>query len=247
MTAPEPHLERTHAAEDVAVLAGIAHDVRTPLTRLIAMCESAEPGESHLQARMLREVRLLEGLIGELFDRLHAQHLATPRRESISVYDLTSDTIAGLRPGAAARAIHVEGTAPRDLVLTADPSSLRRALDNLATNAVRHTASGGLVHIRAYEHHDSLAIEVTDGCGGIDPHVMTNVFKAGFIGADSLRERAPRAGLGLAIVSHIVRAHGGKVCVENIDRGCRFRIVLPLQMSADEPKPSLKGEEQATG
>jgi signal transduction histidine kinase len=112
--------------------------------------------------------------------------------------------------------------------LLADPEALRISLDALLENAVKHTEpTDGICLSSRAETHD-LVIEVADEGAGIPPDALERIFDR-FARADSARSRAQGgAGLGLAIVDAIVRAHGGTCSAANsADGGAVFSLFLP--------------------
>jgi signal transduction histidine kinase len=111
--------------------------------------------------------------------------------------------------------------------LRADPDALRIALDALIENAVKATAPADSITIGCTAEGDRLAIEVADEGGGIPPDALGHIFNR-FARADSARSRAQGgAGLGLAIVDAIVRAHGGSCSALNSADGAVFTLRFP--------------------
>jgi signal transduction histidine kinase len=162
--------------------------------------------------------------------RIHAGQAAR-HRTAVSLGDLVSDVVAAARPAAEAAGVTVTGTAGDTGALTADvdPTEITRVVDNLVTNAVRHTPPGGRVEVALDASSGVAVIRVDDGCGGIPGEVINRIFDAGFRGTVARTpEAGSGAGLGLAIVRGLVEAHGGSVEVENRGSGCRFEVSLPL-------------------
>ena len=128
--------------------------------------------------------------------------------------------------------------------LRADPEALRIALDALIENAVKATEPSDSITISCSAEGRQLAIEVADEGGGIPPEAFAHIFDR-FARADSARSRAQGgAGLGLAIVDAIVRAHGGSCKAENSPAGAvftlRFPSFVPAPVSA-VPVPTAAG------
>jgi signal transduction histidine kinase len=110
-----------------------------------------------------------------------------------------------------------------------DERELQRAVANLASNAIRLTPAGGSVVLTVRAVGADGVVRVADGCGGIPVADLPRLFDVGWRGT---RARTPEddtgAGLGLAVVSGIVKAHGGEVRVANTDVGCEFIASVPL-------------------
>jgi signal transduction histidine kinase len=139
-----------------------------------------------------------------------------------------------LDPIARANGIRLTGRCDDALVVRGDECELSRVVANLVTNALRHTPADGAVAVDASRAGDTVALSVTDQCGGISPDDLERVFDVAWRGE---RARTPNlrvdhtgtgAGLGLAIVRGIVEAHRGSVAVANTDGGCEFVVRLPL-------------------
>ncbi|HSP51847.1 MAG TPA: HAMP domain-containing sensor histidine kinase, partial [Cryobacterium sp.] len=153
--------------------------------------------------------------------------------QPVSLYDLISDTVAGLSPIAQAKSLDLRFAGETRLTILADPRELSRVVGNLVMNAIQHSPAGSAIVVSVTASTaDHAVISVTDAAGGIPERDLGRVFEAGW------RASGPRtpaaeplgtggAGLGLAIVQGIVRAHHGEVQVRNVAGGCRFEVLLP--------------------
>jgi signal transduction histidine kinase len=148
--------------------------------------------------------------------------------------------------------IRWSGVAPRawrldvDLAgrLLADPEALRNALDALLENAVKYTDPGDAVELAAHaDGTGGVVIEVSDSGSGVPPEAVPRIFER-WARADGARTRERGgAGLGLAIVAAVARAHGGRCSVKSLPRGTSFRLHLPVRAAAlDAPSPTPAGE-----
>ena len=220
------------------LVAGISHDLRTPLAALRAMAESLEDGVAEEPARYHRQIRLqaetLASMVDDLFElsKIQSGTLALTM-EPVSLFDLVSDTVADLHPVAATRSITLTESRTGDLMLFGDARELSRAIGNLLMNAIEHSPANSEILISARETEDEhVALSVVDAGGGIPEEDLGKIFDAGWRGTPS-RTPSPTfnmsagAGLGLAIVAGIVEAHSGGVTVHNVPGGCRFDVTLP--------------------
>ncbi|HEY3576952.1 MAG TPA: HAMP domain-containing sensor histidine kinase [Gaiellaceae bacterium] len=130
--------------------------------------------------------------------------------------------------------------------LVADPEALRVAIDALLENAVKYTNPGDAVELAA--HADGagvVVIEVSDSGLGVPPEALPRIFDR-WARADGARTRKRGgAGLGLAIVAAVARAHGGRCSVKPLPRGTAFRLHLPVRVAPDtapSPTPASEGE-----
>jgi len=130
--------------------------------------------------------------------------------------------------------------------LVVDPEALRDALDALLENAVKYTDPGDSIELAAQaDGAGGVVIEVSDSGVGISPDALPHVFDR-WARADGARTRQRGgAGLGLAIVAAVARAHGGRCSVKALPRGTAFRLHLPVRVAPDRapgPTPAVEGE-----
>ena len=220
-------------------LAFVAHDLRTPLFAIALAARALERtlptrGYGTDSAQMLkslrRSVQQLEGLVSRVLDE--NEHLQSdlgirPVRREFDLWPLVENLIEELQPVADAAGTRLTNRVPDDLVVFADASLLKRVLQNLVANAIKHTKRGEIT-IGAAERAQGDAIEcwVRDNGTGIAAELIGRVFDKG--ATDSAD--AGSTGLGLAIVQTFVEAHGGSVAVESKPgEGSLFRFSLPVK------------------
>ncbi|TFC27278.1 HAMP domain-containing histidine kinase [Cryobacterium sp. TMT1-3] len=219
------------------IVAWISHDLRTPLAGIRAMAEALEDGMAPDPDRYYVQIRgqvdRLSGMVDDLFElsKIHAGALQL-NLERVALYDLISDTIADLAPVALAKSLNLCFEGERGLTLQADARELARAVGNLVMNAIQHSPAGSAIVVSVTRHVDGRAvISVVDAAGGIPEQDLGRVFEAGWRASEprtaSDAGQSGGAGLGLAIVDGIVRAHAGQVTVTNVGGGCRFELLLP--------------------
>ena len=216
------------------LVAGLSHDLRTPLAGVRAMADALadgvtdDPGSVARYAEDIRAATVrLTRMVDELFDlsRIQAGALLLQEQEH-ALSDLVSDAVADVRPVAQAAGVRLERLGAASPRVLASPDHLGRALTELLANAVRHTPAGGVVRVETREHDGAAELLVGDGCGGIAPADLERLFDAGFSRppADSPHS----GGLGLAVARGIVEAHHGALAVSNGARGCLGLVRLPL-------------------
>ena len=219
------------------IVAWISHDLRTPLAGIRAMAEALEDGMAPDPERYYVQIRgqvdRLSGMVDDLFElsKIHAGALQL-NFERVALYDLISDTIADLAPVALSKSLDLRFEGERGLTLQADARELARAVGNLVMNAIQHSPAGSAIVVSVTRHVDGRAvISVVDAAGGIPEQDLGRVFEAGWRASEprtaSSTGQSGGAGLGLAIVDGIVRAHAGQVTVTNVGNGCRFELLLP--------------------
>ncbi len=223
------------------LIAGVSHDLRTPITALRLLAEAidddiADPEtRRRYAARMTTHVRALGALIDDLFEltRLESGDLAWTMHQ-VRLDELVEETVAAMQPAAAERMVVVSATsaAPTALV-SANPEKVQRVLFNLIQNAIRHTPADGTVMVRAEVVGDAVEVEVADSGSGIAEEHRDRLFEPFFRGDSSRTEEG--AGLGLAISRAIVEAHGGRIWFEPAAAdtpGARVRFRLPAVAAA---------------
>ena len=195
------------------MLAGVSHDLRTPLTRLrlaLAMLPSAAKQDV---ADMTGDVAEMERMIGGYLSFARGEGMEQARPVDLSA--ILADVAAGARRAGA----EVLLDAPADLTVLLRPDALRRVMTNLVDNAGRHA---GRIALSARPTERNVDVFVDDDGPGIAPDRRESVFRPFETGGGG-------TGLGLTIARDIVRAHGGDIALEQSPMGgLRARIRLPL-------------------
>ncbi len=215
----------------------IAHELRTPLATIRAWLEAVRDGladnDEALARSLLEEAVQLQHTVDDLqllslADagrlELHRQEVAVP---------VLLDQVRSAMSGPASRAgVALEASGP-DAVVLVDPVRVRQVLENLVTNAVRHSPPGASVLVAAVMEGATLRVDVVDHGPGIAAADLGRVFDR-FWRADISRARADGgSGLGLAIVRQLVELHGGTVGVRSDPgRETVFTIRLPSRRRA---------------
>jgi signal transduction histidine kinase len=121
-----------------------------------------------------------------------------------------------------------------------DQSRFAQVLDNLLTNAVKYTPRGGSIEVTLTSDGSSLELTVADTGNGIPEHEIKHVFNR-FYRTESVRGGGiSGAGLGLAIVQNIVKAHRGAVSVaSDVAVGTTFTVTLPRRLGSDGVEPAI--------
>jgi two-component system sensor histidine kinase KdpD len=219
-----------------ALLRAVSHDLRTPLTAILAAGDAVrspaiEPAErDELGAVVVEEAERLSRLIDKLLDlsRLQAGE-AEARRDWCSIEEVVEGALEHADPS-----VPVQVSLDRDLPLVrADAAQLERALANLIENAQRFSG-GHPVKLRARVTGGRLMIRVIDRGPGIPVALLPHVFEPFRRGEGDAGHRG--SGLGLAIVKGFVEANDGRVWAEPLPgQGTVFIVELPLADRAAAP------------
>ncbi len=215
--------------------ADAAHELRTPLTVLrghleVALRAERSPAEyRRALATSLGEVEHLTRLAEDLLLLSRAAAGLPGPRGPVELEPLLRDVARDAAVLAAPGDITVEAAAPTPLAVLGDAGSLRRALLNLAENAVRYTPDGGRVTLALTREDGTASLAVSDTGPGIDPADAERVFQP-FVRLETGRVRNPQgSGLGLAIARSIAVAHGGSLDLDRApEGGARLTLRLPL-------------------
>ncbi len=202
------------------ILAGVSHDLRTPLARLRLGVEMSAADESIRQG-MNADIEQMDRIIGQFLDFARAGE-AGERTELTSVDAMVEEAVEHY--GKIGHALQAEFGA--GVSIPARPKALRRALANLIDNALRYGREP--VGIRTVRHGNAVLIEVLDRGPGI-PNAERERMKLPFTRLEPARSGSGGSGLGLAIVERIARAHGGRLELgEREGGGLTARLVLSV-------------------
>jgi two-component system, NtrC family, sensor histidine kinase KinB len=231
------------------LVATVAHEFRTPLTSLrmaIHLCvEGAVGPVTEQQLDLLSAARedceRLQRIVDDLLDlaRIRAGLLELSPGP-LDVSTLLEQALGGVRSAAEQAGVTLATEVkPGSETLVADKERLALALQNLLSNAIRHTTDGGTVTLTAAEGEDGMRFSVKDTGEGIAPEYLPRLFDRFF--------RVPgatggSAGLGLSIVKDVAEAHGGRVGVESVPgHGSTFWLTVPSAGPAPSRPPARLG------
>ena len=211
------------------MLSGISHDLRTPLTRLrlgLSMLSPDLPPDPSEIADMERDVAEMGEMIDAFLDHARAE-AQDSGAEQVDVRSFLDDIVADAQRGGRPVSLVRVAVEDDDHLVALRPQAIRRAVENLIGNAVRH---GTRAELDAALTARSFRIAVEDDGPGIPPDKRDEAIRP-FVRLDAARnqDRGQGAGLGLAIAADIARAHGGQLRLVDGTRLCGLRaeIVLP--------------------
>ena len=218
----------------------LSHELRTPLNAIQGfgsvladgLAGELAPAQTEYLRKILTSSEQMLGLVDDLLDlsRLQAGKFTLDLRTVVPT-PLLGDTLAGFEAAAARQGLALVNEVPPALpALRADPRRVSQVLGNLVSNAIKFTASGGTITVRARVEGAFVRVEVVDRGIGILPENHERIFQA-FTQVDMTNTRPiGGVGLGLSIVKALVEEHGGEVGVESEGecRGSTFWFTLPV-------------------
>lgn len=219
------------------MLANLSHDLRTPITTLLAHLESLQMEEAPLDEQERREYievsmrqgRRIAQLIEQLLEaaKLEAGQVSA-RPEAFPIGELLHDVVQKFALTARGRGISLSASVqPEGLRVNADIALLERVFDNLIENALRHTPDGGHVTVSARRAGGRARLSVSDSGAGMTAEEAARAFDRFYRGDPGRSTAAGQAGLGLAIVKSILDLHGATISVDSSPgHGASFRFDL---------------------
>jgi signal transduction histidine kinase len=223
-------------------VANVSHDLKTPLSLIRMFAETLEmervPDETtrrEYYAVITRESERLSRLIDNVLDFSRIEG-GRDRYEMVpsAVDAVVHEVVEEFRYALARQGFTVEVDVAPDLPDVAlDPAAVKQALANLVDNAIKYSADRRRLRVSARREGDEVLITVEDQGLGIPAAELERIFERFYRIGRSETQGRRGSGMGLALVKHVVEAHGGRVTVESrVDEGSRFTMHLPLTAHA---------------
>jgi two-component system OmpR family sensor kinase len=219
------------------LLVDVSHELRNPLHviagNLQALLDDVYPLTKEEIARLSDQTRHLTTLVDDLHDVAQAEaHQLNLDKRSTDLVVLVKETASAFQPVAAAQGVTLRvellGTIPSSVDV--DRDRIRQILNNLLSNALRHTPTAGEIWVTVQQLQQAFCISIRDTGSGIAAQHLDRVFDRFYRTDDGRSREKGGTGLGLAIVRALTDAHGGQVSVasEGPGKGSTFTIQLPL-------------------
>ncbi len=223
-------------------VSSVSHELKTPIASIRAFAELLEMGRArndHERGEYVRTIlgeserlsRLVSGVLE--FSRME-QGKRVYRLQPVSLEDVLSSAARALEyslgQGGFTLRIDTDPAVPK---ITADRDALEQAVLNLLSNAMKYSADDRRIQLSLGLEQGNAVIRVRDHGIGIPLEEQARIFERFHRAPDSAARNIPGTGLGLALVDHIVKAHGGRVAVESQPgQGSTFSILLPIPVNA---------------
>jgi signal transduction histidine kinase len=214
----------------------VAHDLRTPLTRIRGRLERASAGNGQFNTALLGNTIADLDAVLAMFASLTriSQIEASDRTAAFRRIDLTEmarDVVELFDAAAEDKGGHVEAAVASRVEIAADRDLLFDALANLVDNAIKHGRDGGRVLVSVSESESGAVIAVADEGPGIPLQERDRVFKR-FYRLERSRQ-TPGNGLGLSLVAAVARLHGASIEMREREPGFEFRLIFPGSETTD--------------
>ncbi len=221
------------------LVAWVSHDLRGPLAWIRAMTDAIGDGvvddpedvQRYLNAIGAETDRLML-LVDDLFELSSSTSGATgltPR--PMEAEELVGRVVDAVRPSARARGIELVCDLGDGHLLLVSPGEATRVLRTLLDDAVRHTTTGGTIHVALTAEGTDAVVSVVDQCGGIPPADLDRVFDVAFrvdAAGGSAPDELGRGGPGPATATDLAEAHAGSISVSDHVDGCCVTVRFPL-------------------
>lgn len=221
-------------------VANVSHELRTPLTTIKGYAETLLDENNWRDRETVRRILIVidkeaERLARLLKDLLNLSQIESSKglmkKEKIKLGQVIKESVALLESQAEEKGLKLELSLPEKdpETLRGDPDWLLQLFIDLLDNAIKYTPAGGMISVKLKETEKEAVVSVSDTGIGIPAKHLPYIFER-FYRVDKARSRSlGSTGLGLAMVKHIVEAHGGRVEVESaVGEGTTFTVYLPL-------------------
>jgi two-component system OmpR family sensor kinase len=219
-------------------IADASHELRTPLTSVRGYAELVrtnpqmpESDRQHYIGQIEEAAKRMGLLVGDLLYLARLGQERPVETEPVDLAVLGHEAVAAHAVMSEDHEFEFESVPGTSTVVAADRARMRQVLDNLLSNAVRHTPAGTQVRVEVAAEDEQVRLTVADDGPGMEPETAERVFER-FFRSDAVAHAG--SGLGLAIVAAIVKAHGGTVQVASEPgSGTVFTVLLVAEPAAE--------------
>ncbi len=222
-----------------------SHQLRTPLSAMKWEIELfLSKNKKKLNKGQLSEVENMNALtkkmihlVGDLLNVAKIdQHRLIVRKQGFNFVKLVQEIFEELSPLARARQIEISlQSKEKRLMAFTDPEKIKMVVENLISNAIKYTTSGGKIEIKLMKKNQNLIFEIKDNGVGIPEEQIDQVFSKFFRSDNAVRYQTEGTGLGLYIAKNIVEQSGGNIWFQSIENiGSLFSFSLPLSKKVND-------------
>ncbi|MFO0587105.1 MAG: HAMP domain-containing sensor histidine kinase [Polyangiaceae bacterium] len=215
-------------------VSAVSHELRTPIASVRMLAELLEEGrveageQAEIYEALAREARRLGDTVDRLlgFSRMAAGRYKVERRRANVASAVTASLAAFEEQNPAGPS--VERDLDASIEADIDAGQIQLAVDNLLANAKKYAPDGGPYRVTVARHEGGVAIRVKDSGPGVEPRDQKRIFEPFERADDRLSRATEGSGIGLSLVAHVARAHGGRAWVESAPgKGATFHVWIP--------------------
>ena len=215
------------------LLVDISHEIRSPLARLTIAADLLrnDPRDAQSLDQIEREAERINVLVGQILSTARLEAGAPPRSpEPVELGRLLDDVAQTVRLEAEAQSCSIDATA-ETVVLPGNEEDLRRAIENVLRNAVRHSPPQTRISAELRRDGSAALLTVRDQGSGVEADALKRLFDPFYRSDDARSRSAGGFGLGLTIARQSVEAHGGTIEARNLQPGLEVTMRLPIPSS----------------
>lgn len=226
------------------ILAILSHDLRSPLAGIIQGADflksnfekmkASEVNEllEHIHTAAKSELNMLDYLV-EWARIKYASEAFTP--EKIKLTDYVKQVFETLTKTAAINAINLHHEIEENTSLFADGKMLLSVLQNIVSNAIKHSSKGGTITVTSTRKEDKIIIKIKDTGIGMSKEIKEKLFTPQMSSLSKARKENKGAGIGLLLVKGFLEKNGGEIWVESVEgEGSSFYFTLPIDKPAEK-------------
>ncbi|ESU28346.1 signal transduction histidine kinase [Flavobacterium limnosediminis JC2902] len=240
-------------AHKETILAILSHDLRSPLAGIIGMSEYLKSNFQEMEQSEIKEMlALLEEASKDELNMLdylvewarikYASEAFSPKKITLvpyvnKVFDLLSDSTNS-------KSIHLKNEIDENITVFADVKMLHSILQNLISNAIKHSLPDGEITVSAQRKEKDIVVEVKDNGIGMSKMIQKKLFTPQMDSLSRERDENKGAGIGLLLVKGFLEKNGGKIWVESSEgNGSSFYFTLPSEETSDKTEISTDQNE----
>lgn len=229
-----------------SVLAILSHDLRSPLSGIIGTADYLKSNFEKMKESAVKEMldllhksaedelKMLDYLV-EWSRIKYATEIFSPTK--IELVQYVKDVFDNLRDLAAVKTLNLHQEIKENITVFADGKMLLSILQNIVSNAIKHSVKGGKITITAKRKDDQMIIEVKDTGIGMTNEIIKKLFTPQLSALSSARKQDKGAGIGLLLVKGFLERNSGEIWVESVEgEGSSFYFTLPINKTSDELK-----------
>ncbi len=226
------------------VLSILSHDLRSPLSGIIGITKYLKENFHNMKSSDVQEMlNIIYKSSNDELDMLdylvdwarvkYASDVFSPKK--VILADFVNKVFETLNENASTKTIHLHNLIETDMVVFADEKMLISIIQNIVSNAIKHTDKGGSIKISATRNENYITVDVKDTGIGMSKEIIEKLFTPQMKALSETRKINKGAGIGLLLVKGFLETNGGEISVESVEgEGSTFSFTLPIE------KPFIK-------